>query len=98
MGYTQGMSINVLIAWSPVQIQVFRREILRESTSAFSAHWTFENGQGVSSRAVESWESLSRPKRPGYFIRCQMSAAFRHLAAHKNNKHLWHILPPNPSE
>ena len=92
------MSINVLITWSPIQVQVFRREILRESVHAFAAHWTFENGTGVSSRAVESWESLSRPKRPAYFVRCQMSAAFRHLCAHKNNKHLWQVLPPNPGE
>jgi len=92
------MSINVLIHWSPLQIQVFRREILRESTSAFAAHWTQESGKGVTSRAVESWESMSRPKRPQYFLRCQLSSAFRGLASHKNNKHLWQILPPNPDE
>ena len=92
------MSINVLIHWSPLQIQVFRREILRESTSAFAAHWTQESGKGVTSRAVESWESMSRPKRPAYFLRCQLSSAFRGLASHKNNRHLWQILPPNPGE
>lgn len=90
------MSINVLIHWSPLQIQVFRREILRESTQAFAEHWTQESGKGVTSRAVESWESMSRPKRPAYFLRCQMSAAWRHLCV--KNKPLWDILPPNPGE
>ncbi len=90
------MSLHQLIHWSPAQIAVFRRQILRESVLTFSRHWTQETGEAVSPRSVEGWESMSRPRRPAYFVRCQFSAAFRHLATHPNNRHLWQLLPANP--
>ena len=84
-----------MIQWTPAQVAVFRREILRQTCRQFSRHWTRENGTGVSWRTVQGWEGTTRLRRPEYFVRCQLSAAFRGLAAHRSNKHLWEVLPPN---
>jgi hypothetical protein len=80
------------IYWSPQQVKFFRRVILQENTATFARHWNREDGRELRSRTVESWEQQQR--RPSYFVRAQMSSAWR-LLERKHSK-IRDLLPDNP--
>ena len=93
-----GVKMLPQIQWTPIQVAVFRREILRETCRKFARHFTRENGDPVSWRTVQGWEATTRVRRPEYFVRMQLTLALLGLAAHKLNKHLWEVLPPTDEE
>jgi hypothetical protein len=80
------------IWWSPDQIKYLRRKILQEDCRTFCRHFTTEEGKELRARTVESWDQGLR--RPSYFIRAQMSSAFRELT--RRHPHVKALLPPNP--
>jgi hypothetical protein len=80
------------IWWSPNQIKCLRRKILQEDCRTFCRHFTTEDGKELRAMTVESWDQGLR--RPSYFIRAQMSSAWRELT--RRHPHVRTLLPPNP--
>jgi hypothetical protein len=80
------------IWWSPDQIKHLRRKILQEDTRTFCRHFCLEDGKELRPRTVESWDQGLR--RPSYFVRQQMSSAFRELT--RRHPHVKALLPANP--
>ena len=80
------------IWWSPDQIKYLRRKILQEDCRTFCRHFTTEEGKELRARTVESWDQGLR--RPSYFIRAQMSSAWRELT--RRHPHVRALLPANP--
>lgn len=78
--------------WSPAQVIFLRRKLLQEDCRTFCRHFCLEDGKELRPRTVESWEQGLR--RPSYFVRQQMSSAFRELT--RRHPHVKALLPPNP--